>query len=1581
MTLEQSGSHSTPKPASDAPEPERKGFFRFKSELSDNELADLCEALGTAFGFEVPVEEARSAQERIRAYVASMDGRVGEGVDDLLLLWFARRAAIRAALKGKKSKGKPKLHSFEIGALFGGSGGTSVMAVEDLEVPHKLVIIDPLNGYYGQPVDPVTGASVDPATLTRNLARAGARPVDFEIIQGLSENRDVISRATKYKYVSGYIDGDHSLLGIHNDWFEYTPYIQIGGYCIVDNYNDPTAVEVSHFMDNVVLAELGEYWTPVLTHGQTIVLRKDGEPPAELHERLSGYISIEAVRENVRWLAERAQTSEKQADERRLQVRYRDNKIKQMDTELERLKAEIGLAAARERAAVEQELAPQVNKLEVQLAEKTSALEALNVQYSELRSALDQQSVATDAARADMRALELDAARLNEQVKAVDAAKNEVSALKAELDKARAELTAAHNAIRVQELDAIRLTEQIKAGDAARSEAASLKSQLEATREALVTAHNAAHIQELETVRAKEQLEARLRELESARQSEAEHKLAAHRALEEASTLDLRVREQDGVIRELQFKIQQAAYEAEQQIESRKSLENALEKQKQLTAEAEAEVARVSALQNTRLLQEQLEELTLELDEARADAVKHSDERRERDNQLQKLREVLNRTEGELAATKADLDTARAETARLAEARHQLGAELHHARETLKRVESDLASTTDEMTAARAQVEKLSEQGSQLDTQLAEARKTVERVESELLVARREADAAKSEMRKSVELANAAKAEAQAVRESSEVRIQQVSADLKTSRDNAKRLEIRANTAERDAGELRGHSARLEHRLGMLEAQALAPRILLLRLGKATLVRSLELGGAILPGGAGRSLRNAALRVRRLSRRQTNGQPAGSAGAITLPAIPATPETHDAGPPRHDLTFFVNYTFGGKTRYLPRTEFLRHTLRAGRALRELKGAFKGQRCFVMGNGPSLNHQNLQQLRNEFTIGANYIYMNKEKMGFSPTLISFANYLVIQQRLDEILALDDSIKVLPYYLFDDFGAPNDTLIINMQHQTPEFSLDATCYTSTQSTVTYVNLQLAYYLGFDEVCLIGCDNRYIQPDRGKEGTVLTQEEDDPNHFTPAYFKGLKWQKGDMDRMEQLYARAGQAFSDRGSKVIDCTYNGALTVFEKGDLDTVVRRKPAPPVKLVDRVKTTFRDVSRNAARFEPATVILTVSPDLADQFGHHYNMDAFLRAKAHEAGQELVSLCAAKVDQRLADHSNWLLPTFSVSSWYSQLPPDVVARKRQTFENELLKGLSVAMAAFEPGTRFILYMYTGNLHLAKSLAEVASQFDNVDAHAHHFYGAMADMEVDSIRDEATACIRDIRHLGARLYLGTPDLVDHFKEKTGYMLETLGDPSVTFSDREIEALIAAGSTPRETIEGPARVFFPPNMNLEKGYGTVLDVVNSITASDSLSKAFRPIFRFVPRENTPPVLVERAEALRGKAGVEVLEGVLSDDAFKTATLSADIIAITYSVSAFRRRMSGSLTDAIMAAKPIVATRGTYVGNHVERYGCGEVFDEGDIHSLIAALEKVRNNYGHYHRAAIAARTRHFRTCNWNNLYLQLTE
>ena len=61
---------------------------------------------------------------------------------------------------------------------------------------------------------------------------------------------------------------------------------------------------------------------------------------------------------------------------------------------------------------------------------------------------------------------------------------------------------------------------------------------------------------------------------------------------------------------------------------------------------------------------------------------------------------------------------------------------------------------------------------------------------------------------------------------------------------------------------------------------------------------------------------------------------------------------------------------------------------------------------------------------------------------------------------------------------------------------------------RSTVTYLNMQLAYFMGFKNIYLIGVDFDYVLPKDVIKKESMESHGDDPNHFDPRYFgKGIE------------------------------------------------------------------------------------------------------------------------------------------------------------------------------------------------------------------------------------------------------------------------------------------------------------------------------------------------------------------------------------------------------------------------------------------------------------------------------------------
>jgi len=223
-----------------------------------------------------------------------------------------------------------------------------------------------------------------------------------------------------------------------------------------------------------------------------------------------------------------------------------------------------------------------------------------------------------------------------------------------------------------------------------------------------------------------------------------------------------------------------------------------------------------------------------------------------------------------------------------------------------------------------------------------------------------------------------------------------------------------------------------------------------------------------------------------------------------------------------------------------------------RKLTGLKDTHKGERCFVIGNGPSLRSIDLSKLKNEFSFGFNRIFLAADELGFSPSCLVSINDLVIEQSVAELQALQMP-KFFAWRARRWIHMDPDTHFIYTTYTGPGFSKDVTGRVWEGATVTNVALQLAYHMGFAKVVLIGVDHNFA--DKGTPNTTVTSNGADPNHFSAAYFgKGFRWQLPDLETSERGYRNARAAFEADGRQVVDATIGGKLTIFPKVNFDTL-------------------------------------------------------------------------------------------------------------------------------------------------------------------------------------------------------------------------------------------------------------------------------------------------------------------------------------------------------------------------------------------------------------------------------------------
>jgi len=233
-------------------------------------------------------------------------------------------------------------------------------------------------------------------------------------------------------------------------------------------------------------------------------------------------------------------------------------------------------------------------------------------------------------------------------------------------------------------------------------------------------------------------------------------------------------------------------------------------------------------------------------------------------------------------------------------------------------------------------------------------------------------------------------------------------------------------------------------------------------------------------------------------------------------------------------------------------------------LRDFQNIHAGQRCFVIGNGPSLNKIDMSLLRSEITFGSNRVYHGFQNWGFGFTYWSIEDMLVAEDIAAEWTREMISSPRYPSTVFvpqdlmqhveahvEIFSNPCVPVNFARREFYPNlypFSVDP-AEIAWGGTVTYLLLQLAAIMGCNPIILIGVDFNYVIP---RTATRLDQfdllsNEDDPNHFFPAYFgKGRKWHDPMLPRMRVGYLSAWTAARDYGFKIYNATSGTKLDVF---------------------------------------------------------------------------------------------------------------------------------------------------------------------------------------------------------------------------------------------------------------------------------------------------------------------------------------------------------------------------------------------------------------------------------------------------
>lgn len=249
-------------------------------------------------------------------------------------------------------------------------------------------------------------------------------------------------------------------------------------------------------------------------------------------------------------------------------------------------------------------------------------------------------------------------------------------------------------------------------------------------------------------------------------------------------------------------------------------------------------------------------------------------------------------------------------------------------------------------------------------------------------------------------------------------------------------------------------------------------------------------------------------------------------------------------------------------------------------LGKFRDIHKGQRAFVMANGPSLNKMDLSPLKGEIVFGANAGFLIYKKYDWRHKYYFCVDSRVVFDRLADLEKLAETNKEMICFLPEAVNVlkedntserlsvesaiakprPNVTFFkmfpIGDQRVGQGLSENLIRGVTEPFTVTATMIEFAIYMGFSEIFLIGADTNYVinssveqRGGMGPEGikSLLISTEADPNHFDASYFgPGRKWHAPNIKRMIAHYQRIKDLLP-KGVQIWNAGIESKLKVFD--------------------------------------------------------------------------------------------------------------------------------------------------------------------------------------------------------------------------------------------------------------------------------------------------------------------------------------------------------------------------------------------------------------------------------------------------
>ena len=237
----------------------------------------------------------------------------------------------------------------------------------------------------------------------------------------------------------------------------------------------------------------------------------------------------------------------------------------------------------------------------------------------------------------------------------------------------------------------------------------------------------------------------------------------------------------------------------------------------------------------------------------------------------------------------------------------------------------------------------------------------------------------------------------------------------------------------------------------------------------------------------------------------------------------------------------------------------------------LKNLFEGKRCFVIGNGPSINRQDLSLLKNEIKIVCNGFFNHEILQQWQPTIYCTGDPASTHSVSDYIADYYQNIfnRINPlFYVFHHSvlqelinnngiqipSAVRDKMLAITYHSSlyevsEQSQIDFTKYVPAIRHTPMLSIMIAIYMGCNPIILIGCDHDYVYKYFRQEYEVEHFYRESTPEVISSNSSYLRM-AGEILKTYGSYDKLNRIALRQGISILDATDRGFLDTFNKVD-----------------------------------------------------------------------------------------------------------------------------------------------------------------------------------------------------------------------------------------------------------------------------------------------------------------------------------------------------------------------------------------------------------------------------------------------